>query len=95
MIGKIDGHIEGKSESKYLDFDSADENKKVLEKYTEFQDGIKNQIETIIVVKKGEYGKDFMKIKFDTDEDLPLNKPLQLHPLTIIVRCIFEEDILK
>ena len=47
------------------------------------------------MVKKGEYGKDFMKIKFDTDEDLPLNKPLQLHPLTIIVRCIFEEDILK
>ena len=28
-----------------------------------------------------------MKIKFDTDENLPLNEPL-----TIIVRCIFEQD---
>ena len=33
-----------------------------------------------------------MKIKFDTDDSLPLNKPLKLHMLTIIVRCIFEED---
>ena len=33
-----------------------------------------------------------MKIKFNTDENLPLNKPLKLHLLIIIVRCIFEED---
>ena len=45
-----------------------------------------------MVVKKGEYGKDFTKIKFDTDDNLPLNKPLNFHLLTIIVRCIFEED---
>ena len=32
-----------------------------------------------------------MKIKFNID-NLPLNKPLKLHLLTIIVRCIFEED---
>ena len=24
----------------------------------------------------GEYGKDFMKIKFNTDDDIPLNKQL-------------------
>ena len=33
-----------------------------------------------------------MKIKFNTDDDLPLNKLLKLHLLTIIIRCIFEED---
>ena len=44
------------------------------------------------MVKKGEYGKDFMKIKFNTDDNLPLNKPLKLHLLTINVRYIFEED---
>ena len=32
-----------------------------------------------------------MKIKFNTDDNLPLNKPLKLNLLTIIVRCIFEE----
>ena len=81
-----------KSESKYLVFDSTDENKKVLKKYRELWDGIKNDIEIINGGKKGEYGKDFMKIKFDIDDNLPLNKPLKLHLLTIIVRCIFEED---
>ena len=33
-----------------------------------------------------------MKIKFDTDDNLPLNKPLKLHMLTIIVRFSFEKD---
>ena len=36
--------------------------------------------------------KIFMKIKFDTVDNLPLNKPLKLCMLTIIVRSIFEED---
>ena len=45
-----------------------------------------------MVVKKGENGKDFMKIKFNTDDDLLLSKPFKFHLLAIIVRCIFEED---
>ena len=32
-----------------------------------------------------------MKIKFNSDDDLPLNKILDLHMLTIIVRSVFEE----
>ena len=32
------------------------------------------------------------KIKFDIDDDLPLNKPLNLHMLTIIVRSVFEDE---
>ena len=33
-----------------------------------------------------------MKINFDTDDNLPLNKQLKLHMLTIIVRSVFEQD---
>ena len=33
-----------------------------------------------------------MKIKFNTDDNLPFNKPLKLHMLTVIVRSAFEED---
>ena len=33
-----------------------------------------------------------MKIKFSSDDDLPLNKTIKLHNLTIIVRSVFEED---
>ena len=41
---------------------------------------------------KSESAKGFMKTKFNTDDNLPLNEPLKLHLVTIIVRCIFEED---
>ena len=33
-----------------------------------------------------------MKIKFNQDDNLPLNKMLKLHMLTVIVRSVSEED---
>ena len=60
-IGKVIVHIKEKNESKYLVFNSADENKEVLKKYKELWDGIKNKIETINGGKTSEYGKNFMK----------------------------------
>ena len=92
IIGEVDGFVEEKNGSKCLVFHSTDESKEVLEKHTELWDGIENEIETINGHKKLEYAKDFMKIKFDTDDDLPLNKPLMLRMLTIIVKSVFEED---
>ena len=32
-----------------------------------------------------------MKIKFNSDDDLPLNRPLTFHEMTIIIRSVFEE----
>ena len=92
IIGKVDGHIKKNDESKCLVFDFTNANKEVLKKYTELRDVIKNEIEAINGGKKGKYNKDIMKVKFNADDNLPLNKPLKLHMLTIIVRCIFEED---
>ena len=37
-------------------------------------------------------GKIFKKIKFKSDDDLPLNKPIKLGLLTIIIRSIFSEN---
>ena len=36
-----------------------------------------------------DYEKDYMKIKFNSDDNLPLNKPWKLHNITI--RSVFEE----
>ena len=33
-----------------------------------------------------------MKIKFNSDYDLPLKNPLKFHAMTIIIRSAFEED---
>ena len=39
-----------------------------------------------------DYEKDYMKIKFNSDDDLPLNKQLKFHNMTITIRSVFEED---
>ena len=33
-----------------------------------------------------------MKIKFNSDNNLPLNKPLKFHNITITIRSVFQED---
>ena len=33
-----------------------------------------------------------MKIKFNSDDNLPLNKPLRYHNMTITIKSVFEED---
>ena len=86
------GYIEEKNGNKYLTFVSTDKNKEVLKKYTQLWDGIKYQIKTINGGKPIAYEKDFMKIKFNLDDNLPLNKILKLHMLTVIVRFVFQED---
>ena len=56
-------------------------------------DDIKDLIETTSESKKGKYKKDFMKIKFHSDDSLPLNQKLKLHMLTVVVRSVFEEVV--
>ena len=60
-------------------------------KYTKLWDRIKNSIEKVNN-KLVKYGKDFTKIKFDSDNDLPLNKQLKFPTMTVLVRSVFEED---
>ena len=77
--------------NKYLVFDSTDENKELLKKYNDVFNGIRNKIKKISG-DECDYEKDYMKIKFNSDDDLPLNKPLKFHLMTITIRSVFEED---
>ena len=84
--------VEEKNENKYLVLDEIDENKKVLNKYKVVWEGIKKEIENINSGEKIEYGKDFKKIRFESNDDLPLSKPIKLQLLTIIIRSVFSEN---
>ena len=53
---------------------------------------IKNCIGKINNYKSGEYEKGYMKIKFNSDDKLPLNKQLKFLSATIVIRSVFEED---
>ena len=91
-IGHASGYIEEKTGNKYLIFDSVDENKGVLKKIRRCLGWNKNKIKAINGDKENDYEKDYMKIKFNSDDDLPLNKLLKFHLMTIIIRCVFSED---
>ena len=41
---------------------------------------------------ESDYEKNYMKIKFNCDDNLPLNKPLKFHNMTITIRSVFKED---
>ena len=90
-INHASGYIEEKNGNKYLIFDSANENKEALKKYADVWDGIKNKVKAINDGIENDYGKDYIKIKFNSDADLSLNKPLKFHAMTTIMRFVFEE----
>ena len=90
-ITHANGSIEEKGVNKYLVFDSTDENKELLKKYNDVFNGIRDKIKEINS-NECDYEKDYMKIKFNSDDDLPLNKSLKFHLMTITIRSVFEED---
>ena len=45
-----------------------------------------------ISVDECDYGKDYMKNKFNSDDDLPLNKQLNFHNMIITIMSVFEQD---
>ena len=85
------GYIEEKNGNEYLIFDSVNENKEVFKKYFGIWNGVKNKVKAING-DECDYEKDYMKTKFNSDDDLPLNKLLKFHIMTIIIRCAFSED---
>ena len=92
MKNEVIGHFQEKCENKYLVLDDIDKNKKVAKKHEEACDGIKKEIETINGATKIKYEKDFWKIGFESNDDLPMDKPIKLRLLTIIIRYFFRED---
>ena len=69
--------------------------KQVLTRHRKLWDKNKYLTKTINDGKTREYEKDFMKIKFTSSYNFPLNILLKLHNFTIIVRSVFGEVFLN
>ena len=77
--------------NKYIIFDSTDQNKEIRKKYNDVWNGIRDKIKEVNI-GECDYEKDYLKIKLNFDYNLPLNKPLIFHNMTITMRSVFEED---
>ena len=92
LVNHASGYIKEKNGNKYLIFDdSLNENKALLKKYIDIWDGVKSKIKAVNDGEENNYGKDYIKIKFNSDDDLPLKRPLKFHAMAIIIRSVFEE----
>ena len=68
-FNNVDAYIEENNEDKYLVFTLTEKNKEAIKNYTELWNEMKDHIELISGNKPIEYKKDFMKIKFELDDD--------------------------
>ena len=91
QVNHANRYIEEKNGNKYLVFDSTDEKKNYFKKYTDVWSKIKSKMKAINGDKENDYGKDYKKIKFNSDNDLSSNRPLKLHVVTIMIISVFEE----
>ena len=85
IIHSATGDFEGKYGEKYLIID-------LTKKYEEVFSGIRSEIQTINGGEELFYGEDYVKIGVNTDDNVPLNKKLKFPSLTIIIRCVFQND---
>ena len=74
-----------------MEWHSIDENKELLKKHNDVLNGIRDKIKEINSDDCG-YERDYMKIKFNSDDNLPLNKSLKFHNMTITIKSVFKED---
>ena len=78
------GRFKEKNDEKHLILDLTGKYKKVLSR-------IRSEIKTLNEGKELFYKKNYAKIGINTDDNLPLKKPLKFPTLTIIVRCVLQE----
>ena len=90
IINEAKEYIEESNGNKYLALVYNDNNKETLKKYAEIWNGIKSLIEKTND-KHGDYDEKYLKIEFDSDDYLPLDKILNLYNMTIIVRSVFQQ----
>ena len=91
LINRIKGHFEELDGDKYLIISS--ENDDIMQKYQKVFDEIKE-----IIKKINDYGQpikyddNYMKITFNTDNNIALNKIIYFHTVTIIIRSVTKKD---
>ena len=92
VFNDVDVYFLCVDEEKYLTFASTEKDKKMLKNYKKLWDEVKEEIRTI---KGGgepfEHEKDYMRIRFESDNGLPLNKILNIPACVIIARSVFGE----
>ena len=91
IYGKVNGYFEDVNRNKHLTLVPTDERKKKNIKYEKLWSKIKDLFR-LINNTLDDNDEKYMKIKFSSDDKLPLNKTVENSIMTIVVRAAFLEN---
>ena len=77
--------------NKYLKLVRNDESKEKIKKFEELWNKIRDLIRAI-TKKSDDYGEKYMKIKFDSDDDLSLIKTIEICSMIKFARYVFHQN---
>ena len=91
IFGKVNGCFEEINGSKYLMLVPTNESKEKNKKVWRTRINIRDLIRSMTKNLDG-YDEKYIKIKFDSDDELPLNKTVEIPIMAIIIRAVFHEN---
>ena len=91
VFTKGNGYFEDINGTKYLTLVPTNKRKEKIKKYEEMWIKITDLIKSVIK-KSDDYNEKYMRIKFDTDNKLPLNKTIEIPIIAIVVSAVFHEN---
>ena len=72
-------------------FEEINKNKYLIKRYEEMWSKIRDLISPV-TKNSNEIGERYMKIKFNSDDELPLNKTIEIRNMTIVIKAVFSEN---
>ena len=87
----MNGYFEEINENKYLKLFRTNETREKIKKYEELWSKIRYLVRSI-TKDSDDYDEKYIKIKFNSDDELPLNKAIKIPTMTIVVRAVFYEN---
>ena len=88
IFSKVNGYFQEINKNKYLMLLSTNESKEKVKKYEEFWSKIRDLI-SLITRNSDDYDDKYMKIKFNSDDELPLNKTIEIPSMIIVLDLFF------
>ena len=91
IFNKVSGGFDEINGNRYLTLVPTNENKEQIKKYEELWSKIRDLIRSI-TKNSNYYDEKYMKIKFNSGDELTLNKTIEIPIMTIVARAIFHEN---
>ena len=87
----MNGYFEEIDKSKYFMLVPTMESKEKIKKYKKLWSKVRDLIRTI-TKNSADYDKKYMQIKFNSDDELPLNKMIEIPSMITVVRAVLHKN---